>query len=643
MPVGFDFGQSVQRPTNRLIFGSTFTSGSLRTLCWGVALIHQAVQTRPELTPPRPEYPRPQLQRERWLNLNGVWRYEFDDKDVGRRREWQRTTAAELESTGGPLAGTIVVPFCPESALSGVGDASFHRVAWYGRTVRTPEHSADERVLLNFGAIDYWAEVWINGEFAGCHEGGHAPFSVDVSGYLTQTVDTVVVRAEDPGDDPTIPRGKQDWKEQPSSIFYNRSTGIWQTVWMEIVDSLHVELLRLTPDLDAGAIEVDIRLKGWQPGTHVRVSCSLDGEQAGAASQLAAGPDLRTAIVLDKSRIESWSPSSPTLYDLTIEVVDDGGHVRDLVGSYFGMRKIEVVGDELRLNGKSVFLRLVLDQGYWPDGLFTAPSDDALRQDIELAMGMGFNGARKHQKPEDPRWLYWADRLGFLVWGEMANAYSFSHDSVMRTIREWAGIVERDYNHPCLIAWVPINESSGCRPLADDQRSWAGTFAAHYPTTIYHLTKTLDPTRPALSNCGAEHTFSDFCTIHDYRDAAALARRVSSLEDLLASPPGVPPVFADGYAYTGQPIFVSEYGGIFTARLDDFSYAFASDPEDLAKKLEELTSVLLASPIVAGFAYTQLADTAHEQNGLLTADRKPKIPLERVNAIVTSRSIRESD
>jgi len=604
-------------------------------------LIHQDVQTKPELKPPRPEYPRPQLQRERWSNLNGVWRFEFDDNDVGRRRDWQRTTADELETTGGPLAGTIVVPFCPESPLSGIGDTSFHRVVWYGRTFSTPQHSADERVHLNFGAIDYWAEVWINGELTAYHEGGHAPFSVDVSGYLTRNVNSVVVRAEDPGDDPAIPRGKQDWKEQPSSIFYNRSTGIWQTAWMETVDSLHIELLRLTPDLDAGAIEVGIRLKGWQPGTYVRVSCSLDGKQAGTASQLAGGADVRIAIVLDKKAIEPWSPSSPTLYDLAVEVVDDGGRVRDLVGSYFGMRKIEVVGDELRLNGEPLFLRLVLDQGYWPDGLFTAPSDDALRRDIELAMAMGFNGARKHQKPEDPRWLYWADRLGFLVWGEMANSYTFSHDSVMRTIREWADIVERDYNHPCLIAWVPINESSGCRPLAEDQRSWAGKLATHYPTTMYHLTKTLDPTRPALSNCGFEHTLSDFCTIHDYREAEALARRVSSLEDLLASPPGMPPVFAEGYTYAGQPIFVSEYGGIFSAHRGDFSYAVASDAEDLAKRFEELTSVLLASPIVAGFAYTQLADTALEQNGLLTADRKPKIPLERVKAIVTSPSVRE--
>lgn len=349
------------------------------------------------LTQPRPEYPRPQLQRDHWSNLNGVWRFRFDDDDVGRQEAWQRITAAQLEGAEGPLSRSIIVPFCPESALSGIGDPSLHTIAWYGRTFPTPKRSTEECLLLHFGAVDYWADVWVNGELAVQHEGGHAPFSVDISDYLSQEMNTVVVRAEDPGSDPTIPRGKQDWKEQPSSIFYSRSTGIWQTVWLETVDTLHVDSLGLTPNLDAGAIEVGVRLQGWQPGTHVRLSCALNGKQAGLTSLMADGPDINTAVDLNELPLEPWCPIHPVLYDLTIQVADEAGKVRDLVHSYFGMRKIELLGDEVRLNGTPVFLRFVLDQGYWPDGLFTAPSDDALRRDIELAMAMGFNGARMHQ------------------------------------------------------------------------------------------------------------------------------------------------------------------------------------------------------------------------------------------------------
>lgn len=581
------------------------------------------------------------MQREGWINLNGQWRFAFDRESIGEMAGWHKTSAAQLRADGGPLGRTITVPFCPESSLSGIGDPSFHDVVWYGRTLEAPRTLDSQRVILHFGSVDYGAKVWINGELVASHEGGHTPFKVDLTEFLIQSENTLVVRAEDPGGDPTIPRGKQDWKEHPSSIFYSRSTGIWQTVWLEVVDSMHVDYLLLTPSLDQGQLDVDVHIRGWTGGTHIHLTASLDGRLAGTVSHAASGPHQRVTLKLDQTSLEPWSPQSPAVYDLTVELFDPSGHSRDVVQSYFGLRKVDVLGDELRLNGQPIFLRLVLDQGYWPDGLFTPPSDEAIRRDIELAMAMGFNGARKHQKPEDPRWLYWADRLGFLVWEEMSNAYQFSLPAVARTVREWAEVVIRDYNHPCVIAWVPINESSGCRPLAEDQRSWVGTFADHFPTTMYHLTKTLDPNRPALSNCGWEHTSSDLCTIHDYRNALALTDRVSSLENLLDSPPSIPAVFADGYHYDGQPILISEYGGIFSTKVEGFDYAVAVDADDFARQLEELTSALLASPLVAGFAYTQLADTAHERNGLLTAERKPKIPLERIQSIITLPSARE--
>jgi hypothetical protein len=342
-------------------------------------------------------------------------------------------------------------------------------------------------------------------------------------------------------------------------------------------------------------------------------------------------------VRLGEAPLRVWAPQHPALYDLTVEVVDAAGQVRDRVTSYVGMRKVEVAGDRLLLNGHPVYLRLVLDQGYWPDGLLTAPSDEALHRDIELAMAMGFNGARKHQKVEDSRWLYWADRLGFLVFGEMANAHRFSPRYVQRITREWQEVIARDYNHPSVIAWVPINESFGCRSLRLDQRTPAGPFQAHHASAMYFLTKSLDPTRPALSNDGWEHTHSDLCTVHDYRGPEALAHRLGSVERLLTSPDHGMRVYADGHTHSGQPILVTEYGGIFRdTPVDGFDYAVVDSDEEFLRRLRALTSALLESPIISGFCSTQLSDIEHERNGLLTADRKPKIDPARVRDVIAA-------
>jgi beta-galactosidase/beta-glucuronidase len=573
--------------------------------------------------PPRREYPRPQLRRERWANLNGVWRFAFDDDDRGVEAGWAGSVAQ--------LDREILVPFCPQAPLSGIGDASFHDVAWYGRTFETPPHELGERVVLRFGAVDYGAQVWVNGRLVGEHEGGHTPFGADATAALNPdgSPNTLVVRACDPGADPTIPRGKQDWHERPSHIFYTRTTGIWQTVWLEVVDELHVDGLRLVPKPQEGQLEVGVRLRGRRPGTTIRVSAELDGRPAGSASAEIRRGEASLAIPLAEP-LAWWSPESPALYDLTVEVLDGEENRRDLVRSYFGLRTVEIGDGRLWLNGEPRFLRLVLDQGYWPDGLLTAPTDAALRRDIELAKGMGFEGARKHQKVEDPRWLFWADRLGFLVWGEMANAHRLSGGSVTRTIAEWSEAVARDFNHPSVIAWVPVNESFGCRQAGDDRGN--APVAANVVTALYRRTKDLDPTRPALSNDGWEHTESDLCTVHDYGDAEALARRLSSIERL--AEPRNPPLYADGHAYDGQPVVVSEYGGVFRhAPADEFGYRVAADDDQYLKELRALTNALVASPLVAGFCYTQLADVEHERNGLVTDDRRPKLPLHRLQAV----------
>jgi beta-galactosidase/beta-glucuronidase len=595
-------------------------------------------------SPPRPEYPRPQLRRDRWSNLNGAWSFAFDDNDHGRARGWQHLRAPDLEDEAGPLISQIVVPFCPQAPLSGIGDPSFHDVVWYARAFIAPQRSDQERVVLHFGAVDYRVAVWVNGQLVASHEGGHTPFSADVTDALSATGNALVVRAEDPGDDPTIPRGKQDWHQHPSHTFYSRTTGIWQTVWLEVVDPTHVSDLRLTPDLDAAALRAVVRLGGWEPGTRVRLAATREGQLAGAATVAPTTDEAHATVRLTETPLAPWSPECPALYNLSVEVVDAAGHVRDRVTSYFGMRKVDVAGDRLLLNGEPMFLRLVLDQGYWPDGLLTAPSDQALRRDIELAMAMGFNGARKHQKVEDPRWLSWADRLGFLVWGEMANAHQFSPRSVQRITCEWQEVIARDYNHPSIVAWVPINESSGCRSLGPDQRTPVGPFNAHHASAMYFLTKSLDRTRPTLSNDGWEHTHSDLCTVHDYSGPETLAVRLASVERLLATPDRGAPVYADGHRYGGQPIVVTEYGGIFRGlQVDGFDYPVADSDEDFIRHLDALTSALLDNPIVTGLCYTQLTDVEHERNGLLTADRTPKLDLARVRDIIAAPHARAAE
>ncbi|MDQ3377196.1 MAG: glycoside hydrolase family 2, partial [Actinomycetota bacterium] len=422
-------------------------------------------------TVPRPEYPRPQFRREAWTNLNGGWRFAFDDGDVGLAEGWQNVTAAGLEGSSFDLS--ITVPFCYQSNLSGIGETAFHDVVWYARTFEHPQ-ADDERLLLHFGAVDYRATVWVNGSHVASHEGGHTPFCADVTFALREGENVLVVRAEDPSRDATIPRGKQYWKEESEGIFYTRTTGIWQTVWLEPVNRRRVGSLRLTPDVDRASLDVEARFEGFGPGMTLRLVVSFDGDEILDDRVAVTSPVVRRRLPLirpgeapDTPHLSRWpganlwTPEEPNLYDLRLELLDAVGETLDSVDSYFGVRKIETRDGEVFLNNRPYYQRLVLDQGYFPDGILTAPADEDLRRDIELAKEMGFNGARKHQKVEDPRWLYWADTLGFLVWGEMANAYQYSDDSVRRITAEWQEAVRRDYNHPSIVAWVPMNESWG--------------------------------------------------------------------------------------------------------------------------------------------------------------------------------------
>ncbi len=554
----------------------------------------------------------------------------------------------DLRADDSPFDRRITVPFCYQSRLSGIGDTSFHDVVWYARSFEHSPASLGERLLLHFGAVDYRAMVWVNGMPVAWHEGGHTPFSADVTYALRDGENMVVVRAEDPSRDVTIPRGKQYWREESEGIFYTRTTGIWQTVWLEPVGRRHIEGLRLTPDVDAAALDVEVAVEGFEPGLTLRFAVEHAGERVlddrfGLQSALVErrlplltrGEPPTTPYPSLWARPALWSPEEPNLYDLRIELLDAGGEKLDAVDSYFGMRKIEVRDGKVYLNDRPLYQRLVLDQGYFPDGLLTAPTDAALRGDIELAKEMGFNGARKHQKVEDPRWLYWADRLGFLVWGEMANAYQYSPDYVRRITAEWQEAVRRDYNHPCIVAWVPMNESWGVPEVGTDPRQIEHLLA------MYHLTRSLDGSRPMVSNDGWEHALTDLCAIHDYRDADTLSRIYETVESAIAGPERRP-VYAPGHGYRGEPVLVTEFGGIAfrTADPESWGYRTVSDAEELLERYGSLIAALLRSDVVQGFCYTQLTDVEQEINGLLTYDRRPKADLARIREITTAKQRR---
>jgi len=591
---------------------------------------------------PRPEYPRPQFRRQDWINLNGEWSFAFDDSGAGLANGLQRVTLEDLSSGDSAFDRKITVPFCCQSKLSGIGETAFHDVVWYARTFEYSP-AGDERLLLHFGAVDYRATVWVNGTQVVSHEGGHTSFSADVTYALAGEAgeNVVVVRAEDPSRDVTIPRGKQYWKETSEGIFYTRTTGIWQTVWLEPVNRRRIDTLRLTPDVDAASVEVEVFVRGIEPGMSLRAKVELDGEQVledtisvGSSLVERSLPLLRRGEAPDTPHLADWpgpalwSPEHPNLYDLRLELLDQGGEVLDRVESYFGMRKIETRDGKVFLNDRLLYQRLVLDQGYFPEGILTAPTDDDLRRDIELAREMGFNGARKHQKVEDPRWLFWADTLGFLVWGEMANAYQYGTGYVRRMTAEWQEAVMRDYNHPCIIAWVPMNESWGVPNLTSDLSQIEHLLA------LYHLTRSLDPTRPVVSNDGWEHAITDLCNIHDYRDAEALTKSYTTPESAVAAEPANRSVYVPGYGYRGEPILITEFGGIaFSGGEEGWGYSTVADADEFLERYGSLVDALLRSPPVQGFCYTQLTDVEQEINGLLTHDRKPKVDLARIREI----------
>ncbi len=578
---------------------------------------------------PRSEYPRPTFVRPRWMCLNGAWEFEIDPCDSGT----ERGLGARA------LSGRITVPFCPESTLSGVGHTDFMAAVWYRRVVDIPA-DWQGRVLLHFQAVDHDATVWADGIEVGRHRGGFTPFACDLGRCAGKRV-TLVVRARDDWKRPQA-RGKQSQGYANNGCLYTRTTGIWQTVWLEPVPETRLERPRVTPDWRGGGFVLEQGIIGARSGMRVRATLSHRGEQVAVAEEAATWPGARLQLTIAAGKRRAWSVADPHLYDLAIELRTADGTIVDHARSYAGLRSLAIDGTTVLINDEPVFQRLVLDQGYWADGIMTAPTDAALVRDITLSQEAGFNGARLHEKVFEERFLYHADRLGYLCWGEFPDwgtgltAPVDDHAHTASYVAQWLEEVERDYSHPSIIGWCPLNETAH---HLDD----AITGLDDVTRAMFLATKQADRTRPVLDASGTSHRVaeSDIYDSHDYEQDPAKFR--ANHAGLAAGRPHIN-VPGDGkrrwsLPYAGQPYFVSEFGGIWwnpKARPGEDSWGYGQRPKNLEEfhaRFAGLCDALLDDPKMFGYCYTQLTDVFQEQNGIYGFDRSVKLDMQRIRAV----------
>lgn len=579
---------------------------------------------------PRPDHPRPDFMRPTFYNLNGEWAFAFDDEDMGLKEGWM--------NPGKKLDQTILVPFCYQSKASGIGPTDdIHPIVWYRRSFRVPAEMAGQRVLLKFGAVDYACKVFINGQLAGAHRGGYAPFDLDITLLLQPGDNDLCLRVED-YPDVTQPRGKQYWQQGLMGCWYTPVTGIWQTVYLEAVGAAAFTRIHITPDVDRHMISTELAFDRMPAaGSMVEVTIRFEGTCVTTLTQSAAGRIMRIPVdmmVQADIGMRLWEPDHPALYDMTVRLLQ-GEQVIDQVDTYFGMRKVEVRDGKVYLNNCPIYQRLILDQGYWPDTLITPPSDEAIRLDLQYTKDFGYNGARKHQKVEDPRYYYWADRMGVLVWGEVPSPYLFTDETVPNLTETITAFIDRDFNHPSIIAWVPLNESWGVRQIFTDPRQQA------LGRTLYHLTKALDGTRLCSGNDGWEQTTTDICALHDYAaDKVTMASHFASREMVERHGCDWRPCWAASEQPTGKEAFlVTEYGGIaFSGKgiqgemggMATWGYhGKVADEDAFFQRFQEVTDAIRELPYCQGYCYTQLTDVMQEINGLLSPDRQPKVDVER--------------
>ncbi|MFR5854051.1 MAG: glycoside hydrolase family 2 protein [Lachnospiraceae bacterium] len=566
---------------------------------------------------PRSEHPKPQFQRDKWMNLNGLWAFEIDNGRSGKARG--------LSAADAQLSSQILVPFCPQSELSGVNHKDFLYGVWYRRTFELTKEQLSGRVALHFGAVDYRCEAFVNGVSVGTHTGGYVSFCFDVTEAVREGENVLTVYAEDDERDPLIPRGKQSELFYSHGCDYTRTTGIWQTVWMEFLPETHIEKIKIFPNVETGSFDVEALLKG--AGT-LAVEASYEGRPMGAASVKADGGLVWLHLSLQETHL--WELGCGRLYDLKLT------YGADTVQSYAGLRSVRLDGYRFLLNGKSVFQRTVLDQGFYPDGIYTAPSDQALENDIHLSMACGFNGARLHEKIFEERFLYHCDRLGYMVWGEFPNwgLDVTRPDAVYSVLPEWLEEVEQDFNHPALIGWCPFNETWD----RDHRKQDDNVLRA-----VYLATKSADPTRPCIDTSGNYHVATDIYDVHDYEQNVEIFK--NHYDELSNGGELWDQVNHRGTGvrqqYDGKlPVFISEYGGIGWTK-EEKAWGYGNMPkseEEFIERFRGLTSAILDNPRIMGLCYTQLTNVEQEQNGLYTYDRQPKFDVNIFREVLTKKA-----
>lgn len=566
---------------------------------------------------PRAEHPRPDMMRAQWMTLNGEWEFAETDDD----------NAVFLEDAAYP--DKIIVPFCRESKLSGLGRTGFVRNVWYRRAFEMPGGDwTGKRIRLHVGACDWRTKVWVNGTPAGSNTGGSAPFAFDITPLLRPGANTVIIHAFDDVRSGLQAGGKQSEKPESYGCMYTRTTGIWQSVWLEAVGTAFIEKIRITPDVPNKRVLIWAQVDGAGRGMWLSAKATLGDEDMGHA--MGFMPGGQASLVMDLKEARLWAPESPTLYNLHLAVTRKQESV-DSLETYFGLRSVTVQNRAILLNDRPVFQRTVLDQGFYPDGIWTAPTDEALRGDIELSMAAGFNGARLHQKVFEPRFLYWADKLGYLVWGEFPNwGLHYNKPAVnLPVVNEWRALLERDYNHPSIIGWCPFNETP---PDAEALQN-----------VIVNLTRAYDPTRPVIESSGYHHGHPDpmLLDAHDYDQNPETFK---ARWDSQCGPDALPARYSGG-ASRPVPFFVSEYGGIGWD-VGQGAWGYGNNPKTLEEfytRYEGLTNALLDNRYMFGFCYTQLTNVEQEQNGIYTYDRKPKFDTARIRAINMRRAAYEDD
>lgn len=578
---------------------------------------------------PRPEHPRPQFFRENWRNLNGTWDFDFDFADSKKHQGW-------AEKYDYPQK--ILVPFCPESELSGIGYTDYMNAVWYHRSFDVSAQELAGRVLIHFGAVDYKTEVFINGKSVGDHIGGYISFCFDITEMLVEGENHVVVYASDHIRTHKQPSGKQSYEYASKGCYYTRTTGIWQTVWLEFVPETYLVSMELIPDPDNACVHMKIFTNQVASGQKIKAEAFLEGELVGSTMVACSGNCMMLVLPLSVKKL--WEVGSPVLYDLKLSLIGTNvvgeEETIDTVSSYFGLRSIAIKDGAILLNDRPVFQRLVLDQGFYPDGIYTAPTEEALKKDIELSMALGFNGARLHEKVFEERFLYWADKLGYLVWGEYPNwgMHVSEADALCTYLPEWLEAVKRDFNHPAIVCWSPFNETWDFEGKKQDDRVLSG---------IYWATKAVDPTRPVIDTSGNYHVVTDIYDVHNYEQNPEVWATLGKAENWHEKYDGCQNRIdrRNRQHYGGQPYFMSEYGGTWwnaeaaeelrrqmsyeEAQKNSWGYGNRPMTEmEAGTRIAALTKVLLEDPHMCGFCYTQLIDVEQEQNGLYYYDRTPK-------------------